>query len=83
MEDALGKDASLLILDIVDSSSRGLKVSEKQRAGEAKKLSYTGYSQIKLPVSTAGRSKVSAFTQRVRSWLQVHAPGMEMTELNQ
>lgn len=82
MGESLGKNLPLLMLDIVDSSviagGQG-----RQRAGEAKRQGYTGYSQVKLPIADNGRLQVSGLMQRIRGWLKVNAPGMQATKVKQ
>jgi len=76
MESLLEKDSPLLILDIIDSSSSDRKLEAKRRASDAKRQNYTGYSQVKLPVSISASLMQSSLTQRIKGWLKVNAAGM-------
>ena len=81
MGSLLEKDSPLLILDIVDSSSSAGKLEAKRRASDAKRQNYTGYSQVKLPVSISATLMQSSLTQRIKGWLKVNAGGMSAERL--
>ena len=80
--DSVGKEFSLKMLDVVDSSSRKGISDGKKRLGQARRNSYLGYSLVKLPIADLGRMELSTLTQRVRGWLKVSAPGMQPGKAN-
>lgn len=80
--DSIGKEFSLKMLDVVDSSSRKGVAEGKKRSGQARRNSYSGYSFVKLPITDIGQKEVSTLTQRIRGWLKVNAPGMQAGKAN-
>ncbi|MFD2231188.1 DUF3530 family protein [Alkalimarinus sediminis] len=78
----VGKEFSLQMLDVVDSSYRERVAEGKARAGQARRNGYSGYSLVKLPITDVAQMDVSTLTQRVRGWLKVNAPGMHLDKAN-
>jgi hypothetical protein len=81
MGELLEKDSPLLILDIVDTTSGLTSNVAKRRVSDAKRQNYTGYSQIRLPVSPSASLMKSGLTQRIKGWLKVNAEGMSAKRL--